>query len=392
MNLFDSDDSLIDEEVFGTVSENLSKDFKPWHKPRKQFIRDKQWLEQFKRLLGNKKYKNLDSVNYFGLPGGDLLDVNYLYEGMIKSSRCGNKKLGFHGFINSEVDYSKAQGELSKILDKDRVEGRSKVEMFRFEDLQKLNSAAWIRVKNFGDYHFINLDFCNNVMSHETLVSIYHLLDHQMKKVVGLPWIFCLTTRLNRNVNTEAIVNKFKVIINECLGTEQLNHKIEDCFSEVHKFLSDKDSDPDITSVDDKVLVNQILQICLVLWILKEATNREFSVTLKSSMKYSVDLFERDADMHSFVFSFEKEETFVGDCLGLSDGNEEDLVDIEFGTLASPALEKLSQTSDIDSILEEDKKSLNTYADEMIHWLSQCGYDTSNYREFMSTNYGYQFD
>lgn len=392
MNLFDSDDSLIDDEIFGSVSENLSKDFKPWHKPRKQFIRDKQWLYQFKRLLKNNKYKNIESVNYFGLPGGDLLDVNYLYEGLVSCSKSGNKRLGFHGFINSQVDYNKAQGELSKILDKDRIEGRSKVEQFRFEDLQKPNSDAWIRVKNFGEYHFINLDFCNNVMSHETLISIYNLLDHQMKKVVGLPWLFCLTTRLNKDSTTEAIVSKFKVIINESLDTQQLNTKIEQCFSEVHTYFSNKDIESDIVSVDDKNLVNQILQICLVLWILKEATKRKFNVTLKSSMKYSVDLFERDADMHSFVFSFEKEEVFTRDCLGLSDGNEEALDEVEFGTIASPALEKLSETSDVDSILEKDKSSLNLYADDMISWLSRCGYDTSNYKEFMSKNYGYQFD
>jgi len=392
MNLFDSDDSLIDDEVFGSVTKNLSKDFKPWHKPRKQFIRDKQWLDQFRRLLGCRKYRHIESVNYFGLPGGDLLDVNYLYEGMVTSRRSRNKRLGFHGFINSQADYNKAQGELSKILDKERIEGRSKVEQFRFEDLRNLDSDAWTRVKNFGEYHFINLDFCNNVMSHEILISIYNLLAHQMRKVVGLPWLFCLTTRLNKDSTTEEIVSKFKVIINESLSTQQLNHKIEECFYEVHTYFSNNEFEPSIISVDDKSLINQILQICLVLWILKEATERNFNVTLKSSMKYSVDLFERDADMHSFVFSFEKEEVFTGDCLGLSDGNEEALNDVEFGTIASPALKKLSETSDVDSILEQDKISLNSYANDMISWLNKCGYDTSNYKEFMSAHYGYQFD
>ncbi|MFS1947219.1 PP_RS20740 family protein [Vibrio lentus] len=392
MNLFDSDDSLIDDEVFGSVSQSLSQDFKPWHKPRKQFIRDKQWLEQFKRLLANRKYRDVESVNYFGLPGGDLLDINYLYEGMVNSSRSGSKRLGFHGFINSTSDFNKAQGELSKILDKGRIEGRSVVERFRFEDLQKPNSDAWVRVKNFGDYHFINLDFCNNVMSHETLISIYNLLQHQMKKVIGIPWLFCLTTRLNRDSTTEVIVSRFRNIITESLGTQQLNAKIEECFSEVHNYFSDRQTEGDIVGVEDDILMNQILQVCLVLWVLKEATERNFKVTLKSSMKYSVDLFAREADMHSFVFHFEKEEEFTSDLLGLSEGNENTVNEIDFDTIATPALDKLSNSADVDNILDEDKDSLNSYADDMINWLGRCGYDTSNYREFMSNNYGYNFD
>ncbi|PSU49818.1 hypothetical protein C9J12_06790 [Photobacterium frigidiphilum] len=391
MNLFDSDDSLIDDEVFGSITQPLSKEFKPWHKPRKQFIRDKQWLEQFKRLMGSSKYNNIDSMNYFGLPGGDLLDINYIYEGMINSRRSGSKRLGFHGFINSSTDFAKAEGELSKILDNERIEGKSKIEKFNFEDLMKRNSDAWIRVKNFGEYHFINLDFCNNVMSYNTLMSMYNLLDYQMQKVVGLPWLLCITTRLNKDSTTDSIVAKFETIINESLGTEQLKCKIEECFSEVYTYFSDESDNSDINGVEDKCLINQILQICLVLWILKEAALRNFNVTLKSSMKYSVDLFERDADMHSFVFCFEKEETVIPDCLGLAGENIPEINDIDFGTIASPALDKLSKTSDVDYILEQDKTVLNTYADEMISWLSRCGYDTSTYKEFMTDHHGYEF-
>ncbi|WP_137170606.1 hypothetical protein [Marinomonas sp. FW-1] len=392
MSLFDSDDSLIDDEVFGSVSQSLSQDFKPWHKPRKQFIRDKQWLDQFKRMVGDRKYKDIETINYFGLPGGDLLDINYLYEGMIKSNRCSAKRLGFHGFINSDSDHTKAQVEIGKILDKERIEKRSLVEKFRFEDLQKNNSEAWMRVKRFGDYHFINLDFCNNVMSFETLISIYNLLQYQMKKVVGIPWLFCLTTRLNKESTTETIIIKFKEIITESLGVTKLKEKIEECFVEVHNYFSSRENEDYIIDIEDDSLMNQILQICLVLWILKEASIRNFTVSLKSSMKYSVDLFSRDADMHSFVFSFEKEEEFEPDLLGLSPVNGSKIEEVTFDTVATPALDKLSDTADVDNILEQDKESLNSYADDMINWLAKCGYDTSNYRNFMSSNYGYDFN
>jgi hypothetical protein len=388
MDLFDSDDSLYEDDVFGVVSKNYNQDFKPWHKPRKQYIRDKQWLGHFKRLLSNSKYRSIDSINYFGLPGGDLLDINYLYEGMEGSSKSKNKSLGFHGFINSEVDYSKAQGEVSKLLDKKRVHANSKIEKFNFEDLMKPNSDAWSRVKNFGVYHFINLDFCNNVMSLDTLLSIYNLLEYQMTRVIGLPWLLCMTTRLSKDSASDRIIEKFKVIVNEFIGSDILNRKIEECFSEAYEYINKYE---DIVSIDNKIAMNQVLQICLVLWILKEAAIRDNAVSLKSSFKYSVNLFEREMDMHSFVFCFEKQEMIQSDVLGLSPAQMLETKKVDFTTVAAEALDKLSSSLDVDSHLDSDTECLNYYTDEMMSWLERCGYDTTVYRQFMADNYGYKF-
>ncbi|MDQ2045146.1 hypothetical protein NRL14_15555 [Pseudoalteromonas sp. 20-92] len=388
MDLFNSDEVLIGEDTFGKVSSPQSNAFKPWHKPRKQYIRDKQWLFQFKRLLGSRAYRSIDTVNYFGLPGGDLLDVNFIFDGVETSKDAKGKTFGFHGFINNESDHNKAQIELSKLLDKKHIDQRSKIDQFQFEDLQKTNSEAWSRVKNFGTYHFINLDFCNNVMSPETLVSIFYLLKHQIHRVADMPWLLCITTRLNRDSAKEGIIERFNKILYQYLGTDLLKSKIQECFSEVEIYIAEE---KDLTSLESKELMNQVLQIGLVMWILIEALQEGCEVTLKSSFKYSVNLFDRESDMHSYVFSIEKK-TKEADLLGLVQSESGKNKEVDFESCALQVLDKLSSSLDIDTHLENNQDDLEHYADEMIRLLNKCSYDTENYKDIMATEYGYEFN
>lgn len=387
MGLFDSDDSLFDvEDVAGKVSPFASNQFMPWHKPRKQYIRDRQWVEHLVRLLRENKFRHIDTINYFGLPGGDLLDINYIHKGLSRTSKYNGKKLGFHGLIDNVDDYNKAQGEFTKLLDMEDISNQSRLDNFNFEDLIKDDSAVWARIKNFGTYHFINLDFCNNILTDKTLPSLHYLLQYQMQKAVGIPWLLCITTRLNKDSANKDIMEKFQIVINEVVQGGALGEKIKACFAEAYECMRTLDN---LNSSDNKILVNQILQICLVLWVLKSAIALKNKIELKSSFKYSVDLFNRDSDMHSFVFSFEKPEENIPDCIGVVPVKEKKVVDVNYEILATSAIDKLSRTLDVDEYLDDRPEELNKYADEMMELLSNCGYDVSGYKRFMSETYGY---
>ncbi|MEZ2757488.1 hypothetical protein ACBQ54_07160 [Providencia vermicola] len=387
MNLFDSDDSLFDvEDITGKVSHSTKNEFMPWHKPRKQCIRDKQWLEHLIRLIRCNQFRHVDTINYFGLPGGDLLDINFIHKGLYRTSKYIGKKLGFHGIIDSVDDYNKAQGEFTKLLDMDDISNESRLDNFNFEDLNKLDSVAWARIKNFGTYHFINLDFCNNVLTNKTLPSLLYLLQYQMQKAVGVPWLLCITTRLNKDSANADIIGRFKSVIEEIVQGGELSEKIKTCFNEAYECMCTLD---DLNNSDDKLLVNQILQICLVLWVLKLAVSLNNKIELKSSFKYSVDLFNRDADMHSFVFFFEKPEVLIPDCTGIVSIEKTKNIDVNYADLALSAIDKLSGTLDVDAYLDSRPDELDKYANEMMELLSNCGYNVSQYKKIMNEHYGY---
>lgn len=208
-----------------------------------------------------------------------------------------------------------------------------------------------------------------------------------MQKAVGVPWLLCITTRLNKDSANKDIVEKFNVVMREVVQGGELTDKIKECFSEAYECMRTIE---DLNSSDNKILVNQILQICLVLWVLKSAISFKNRIELKSSFKYSVDLFKRESDMHSFVFSFEKPEEILPDVIGMIPHIADTKKDIHYENIASSAMEKLSNTLDVDFYLDEQPDELKKYADEMMDLLKNCGYDVSGYKEYMSNEYGYK--
>lgn len=366
MNFFKSNNSLFDDdEVFGKTGSEYKSEFKPWHKPRKQLIRDWQWLDQIKRILERSSYNYVDTVNYFGLPGGDLLDVNFLRRELKGSSSFKGKKLGVHGFVDSVYDYGAAQVSLTKLLDTEDISGNSKVDQFKFEELANARSEAWNRIKKFGNYHFINLDFCNSAIKASSLRAIYLLLSHQMAHLTGTPWLFCLTTRLNRGGEVEGIVTKFERIITEYLKHQPVSQKVEDCFSEIYEAFKTSEA---LSSVERESDFNTLLQISLVLWVIKESYKHEHEVELVSSFKYKIDFYSDVSDMHSFVFRFYKEDVTQADSLGLVEGVKEkrDLSFSQFQS-ATKAIDKISTSLDVDKHLSENKADLLKYGKRHIN-------------------------
>jgi hypothetical protein len=89
------------DAIFNTTSYAnrplVELDFRPWHKPRKQLVREKQWGDEIDWLLRNKPAGDT-SLRYLGLPGPDLLDVRYIYDRFCRDS---GRKLTFLGFEKS---------------------------------------------------------------------------------------------------------------------------------------------------------------------------------------------------------------------------------------------------------------------------------------------------
>lgn len=71
------------EAIYGSPLPSLTSqpekrvDFQPWHHPVKQVVREFQWKELTRRLLSERSDKP-DVLQYFTLPGPDLLDVTVL--------------------------------------------------------------------------------------------------------------------------------------------------------------------------------------------------------------------------------------------------------------------------------------------------------------------------
>ena len=114
---YDQDD--LTSGIFGDFEyappQTEPKEFKPWHKPRKQFVRREQLATLLLRLYEMREPG--DPLLYLGLPGTDLIDLRYLHEQLCRASARPLRFLGF----NTEAQHGNpAHVQLSVSLDEVR--------------------------------------------------------------------------------------------------------------------------------------------------------------------------------------------------------------------------------------------------------------------------------
>lgn len=387
LDVFSSKDKLFDfDEVAGKVSGHTERPFMPWHKPRKQHIRKQQWVKQLKRILKTTAYKHIETINYFGLPGGDLLDVTYISEQLSPENSGVTKNLRINGFISSVEEYKKAEANISKLLDRPNISADSKIERYRFEDLRDKKSSAWQSINKLGNSHFINLDFCDCVFTKDTISSIYLLLNHQFSTTHLTPWILCITTRLNKCPSAVELLSRdeFKELFTEVNFEDSTYKFINITYDEIICAIETIQIDDSSVSESD---ANQLLQLCLLLWLIKESIRKDSKIELKSSYKYGIDPLNTLQDMHSFVFKLQKIDITEPDILNLTKIEPAEKLNAE--KIRINCIKVLERTKNVDQYLEEQPEVLKQLAKETMQLLDSCGYNTSNYLKEMNA-LGYQ--
>lgn len=178
------------------------KEFEPWHKPRKQWVRKYQWHQEIVDIiqsahfpLGNRYFR------YLSLPGDDLLDVR------VARTACEKNGLELM-YLGLNKVATGSKGDLRLNLAEDEVKGLpgvykgSKVLRDRFEDIARLESIAFSEVQDRGPYHAINVDLCDYIGNEsqdgdqETIIdAIARIITLQIENGAG-PWVLFLTTRV----------------------------------------------------------------------------------------------------------------------------------------------------------------------------------------------------
>ena len=381
---FDDGEEVDVSKVAGVVSKSEAerRQFQAWHKPRKQWIREKQWWTPLKRLISNS-YQNEPTLKYFGLPGGDLLDIEYIRRKLEERETLKNipsdesKNLLFHGLIDNKEDKERADSRLSMLLDYKNIHKESKVEKYNFGSLKSEKSASWLGLRQSGPYHFINLDFCNCVFKEETLDSIVALMDFQLKRLYGTPWLLCLTTRVDRaGVNSTLYLRLNNLL--QSLSEDDIWEKISECFEEASKAI-DANHALDTDAINETTF-SELIQICLILWLVAYALDHNSSIELASSVNYSVHAGNNFPDMASLVFRLTKKDIQVADSTGLTSSQQSagPISVSERLKFKIQAISKLNGAQNVDSILE-DIAVAKLYAEETKTLLSACGWDVSNY-------------
>jgi hypothetical protein len=226
----ESDDTIA-EDVLPTAVEEAAVPvpldiLQPWHRPRKQFIRERQWLLRSKwliqRLLNGRSLRSgitgKPEVNYLTLPGIDYLDVRLLSDACTELG-CALTTTGFLAEAEGTPVRARAQFREDSLVKAGRITDRSITLGNRFEEVSSATSQAYYELRGRGPFHIVNVDACGSIApanathANRIVDAIYRVVELQLAQC-SFPWLLFVTADVRRdafaletlNQMTEAII------------------------------------------------------------------------------------------------------------------------------------------------------------------------------------------
>jgi hypothetical protein len=174
---------------------------KPWHKPRKQFIRRYQWLKEIESICDNINFRDSRPLRYLSLPGEDLLDVRVVQECCARRG-IKLKFLGLNDDYSSDKPNTWLHIACNEITGMQSVHRDSTVIQDRFEQIADRSSKAFHYVSKYGPFDVVNLDLCSSISPLRTDQWNYYgalqaIADQQVvMRPPNEPWLLLVTSRV----------------------------------------------------------------------------------------------------------------------------------------------------------------------------------------------------
>jgi hypothetical protein len=386
------DDALsIEEQVYQRsiqlqLGEAAEKRFKPWHKPRKHYLRVHQWCAEIAALVRELRLDDGDSLRYLGMPGEDLLDVRTLH-GVCERAKVKLLYLGFDSTADNDGTYelNLSRHEVSSL---GFIDPFSKILKDRVERISIDKSVTRAQFVEMAPYDVINLDLCDSVAAgtgpgsyYDALVSICNL---QLRAGRVKPWLLFIATRATR----AQIDGESKAKLLTCVRENMMrNVAFEECVKQKLS-LSVRDIEDEISGLAQLEHSRLVRAFGLGLgkWLLKVSMSSAplVMVQLLASYSYRVEIAE--PDMLSLAFSFEPviEDRVDATGLGLTVTPQQPMADEE--TLGIELAERLSAVKDIDQMLANDPTLMAKVTEQSAKVLEGARYSRESYLAWVEEN------
>lgn len=377
-----NDTEELADEIFGTETYTAltrqKKDFSPWHKPRKQFIRQHQWCTQIEALLG-EMHPDSNTLKYLGLPGDDLLDLRHFH-----TQVCAPRNMGlrFLGFNRSADPKSSTQTDLAISLDEVRkLSGIDHLSEIIWDDFCLVaddTSKAWNKTKDLGPYDVINLDLCDGFGAHQPGAinnthynAVNRLLSLQSKS--KSPWLLFLTTRTGKqDIHADILRTFLDLYVKNLADCKPFKQASIDELA-----IGDTDALNAAAKTPNGHLIIFLMGLCK--WILNLVVGQQppTTVEVKSVIGYRIDPDATHDDLISLALRFEPTFALTSDPLGLA--NMPTLAPSECD-LSTKALKRLGNRKCADEILGDDAGLRSEMIEATATLLALARYDIDAYK------------
>lgn len=361
------------------------KEFLPWHKPRKQYVRDTQWCAEIASMLDDSAGLSLGDqpLTYCGLPGSDFLDLRRFHETI-----CAPRSLGlrFLGFNTALVSQAQEQIELNisydEILKLDFIDKVSEVIQDDFRTIADTKSIGWGKFFQFGPFDVINLDLCDSFGAAEAGLfnDNYYNAVQQVMAVQSrrkTPWLLLLTTRVGKNHVHPETLKRFE---------ERYAKNLKDCkafrdeFSTTFKI---GDENALAQAIETATGLHCVFLTGICKWLLALALEHKSSLDVRSVLGYRVVKNAAETDLVSLAVRVTPVVAPANDPMKLSQ------VTVNLPdecTLSVKALKGIAGHQDVDGLLASNNALRIDVTAKMAALLEQARYDREAYVKWAAKN------
>ncbi len=372
--------------IIGTVDYSFTarprKEFKPWHRPRKQFVRQDQWCYHINELIKDTKPTD-QTLTYFGLPGSDLLDIRHFGSTICEPTNLKLKFLGFDRDAGPQgeqhAEFNISFDEVSKTAS---FHPQSEVIAYDLRDLADDSSIAWQKTLEFGPYDVVNLDLCDGiakeVSGNDTQTyynTISRLLTIQSRR--KSPWLLFLTTRVGRaHISNETLQVFCDLYVANLAGCAE--------FATFSKEQFNIDNQAKLLAARDQNLgLQRIALVGLCKWLLKFAIVQVPPTTMevRNLFGYRVKPDAEVEDMVSIAMRFNPTFEALPDAAKLASLSTKSPDEC---TLAALAAKKVKALFDVDDYLSSEDTIREEMIESMCALLGSARYDVAEYRAWLA--------
>lgn len=192
---------LVEEPAVPLVLDQLFS----WHRPRKQLVRENQWIRFARRLISREKGEpglsvhgpSKPEVRYLTLPGIDYIDVRQLAD-LCRELECCLTSIGFQAGGEGNRHVARAQFREKTLIDAGHITEQSHTFGRRFEEVAHTGSPAYRDLRRRGPFHIVNIDACGSIArptathANRLVDALYKVVELQIE-LKGGPWLLFVT-------------------------------------------------------------------------------------------------------------------------------------------------------------------------------------------------------
>ena len=210
----------------------------PWHRPRKQLVREKQWLRLSGRLIERERGRpglptragTEPEVRYLTLPGIDYLDVRQLAD-VCRERGCCLTSVGFQAGGEGNREVARAQIREKALIDAEHITNRSYTFPTQFQDIVNTGGPAYRDLRSRGPFHIVNIDACGSIAApgaehaNRLIDGLYRAVELQLELMTGR-WLLLVTTDARpESVAEETLARLCDAIFENAEVNEAFRHR-----------------------------------------------------------------------------------------------------------------------------------------------------------------------